>query len=114
MSKPVSNEIRAKNRRSLVLLILVFCMPMIIAWFVLKNIDTLKPSKSRNMGELVHPARPLNDFVFTQLDNKKFTLKELRGKWSVVYFVTGDCEKICQETVSKMTDLKQIRKHLAS
>ena len=102
MNNPIPNNIRAKNRRSLIILILVFCMPMIIAWFVLKNIDTLKPSKTRNKGELVQPAKPLADFELVQMDKKKFTLTELRGKWSVIYFAPADCEQVCQETISKI------------
>ena len=98
----VSNKVRNKNRRRLVLLILVFLMPMIVAWFVLKNIDTLMPSGSRNFGELIQPALPLQDFDLQNIDGTKFSLNEIKGKWSIFYFANSECSELCQTTLSKI------------
>ena len=102
MNSEVSTKVRNKNRRRLILIILVFCMPLIVAWFVLKNIDTLKPSGTRNHGELVQPARPLVDFELQQMNKQKFSLADVKGKWSFFYFAGSACNDICQKTITKM------------
>lgn len=102
MNSEVSTQVRNKNRRRLILIVLVFCMPLIVAWFVLKNIDTLKPSGSRNYGELVQPARPLTDFELQQMNTQKFTLADLKGKWNFFYFAGSACSEICQQTIAKI------------
>jgi len=96
------NQLRNKNRRNFVLLVVVFLMPMIVAWLVLKNIDTLKPSGSRNFGELIQPARPLQEFTLQLRDGVKFGLDEVRGKWNIFYFNKSECAQTCQETFTKL------------
>ena len=95
-------KIRNKNRRSLILLAVLFILPLLAAWFILKNINTFAPSGTRNYGELVRPARPLSDFTLQQSNGEKFGLKEMRGKWNVIYFGGNDCNKLCQEAISKV------------
>lgn len=96
------NQLRNKNRRNFVLLVFVFLLPMIVAWLVLKNIDTLKPSGSRNFGELVQPAMPLQEFTLQMREGAKFGLDETRGKWNIFYFNKSECAQLCQETFTKL------------
>lgn len=95
-------KLRNKNRRSLILMVLVFLMPMLVAWFVLKNIDTLQPKESTNFGELVQPAKPLNEFSLIKGVDEKFTLEQIKGMWNIFYFSASDCNQICKDTLSKI------------
>ncbi len=95
-------KIRNKNRRSMILLATLFILPMLAAWFVLRNINTFMPSGTQNYGDLIHPARPLATFSLQQKDGTAFGVKEMRGKWNVIYFGGNDCTKVCQEALSKV------------
>lgn len=95
-------KIRNKNRRSMILLALIFILPMLAAWIVYKNIHTFLPSGTQNYGELINPARPLSKFSLQQKSGAKFGLKEMQGKWNIVYFGGNDCNKTCQEAISKV------------
>ena len=98
----VPTEVRNRNRRNLIIMIVVFIMPMAIAWFVLQNIDMFKPSGSRNFGQLVHPAIPLENFELKLSDDSPLVLDTIKGKWSVIFFAGSHCDALCQETVSKI------------
>ena len=95
-------KLRNKNRRSLILLVLVFLMPMLVAWIVLKNIDMLKPDESSNFGELVHPAQPVNEFSLIRGEDEKITLDSIKGSWNIFYFSGSDCNQVCMDTLSKI------------
>lgn len=97
-----STQLRNKNRRSLILLMFVFLLPMIIAYIVKENKESLAPSGSRNLGELVRPAMPLQDFNLKNIDGTAIGLKEIQGKWSVFYFANSSCNEICQATLTKI------------
>ena len=102
MNNVVDRKTRNRNRRNLILLVLVFCLPMIVAWLVLKNIDSLRPAGSVNFGQLVQPPRPITDFALQNVAGEKVDLAAVQGHWSVFYFGQSDCNALCQETVSKI------------
>jgi cytochrome oxidase Cu insertion factor (SCO1/SenC/PrrC family) len=102
MNEQVSKEVRNKNRRSLIILVVIFILPVAIAWFVKENIDKFKPSGTSNFGQLVQPAIPLNEFSLKQADGTQFNLETTRGKWNIFYFTRNQCDQICVETISKI------------
>ncbi len=96
MSEISRADIR-RSRRSLILLIILFLSPVIAAWLVYSHYSQSGNEKTKNYGELVSPARPLSNFALVGPESKPFTIKELRGKWSMVYFDDGECKGTCEQ-----------------
>lgn len=94
-----------RSRLTLILLVIIFILPIALAWYVSKN-KSLQPTNTKNYGELFQPVRPLPDFKLKKLDGSEFVLEDLRRKWSVIYFVANNCNKICQESLVKVRDAR--------
>lgn len=88
---PMSEEKRAKGRRTLLLLVVVVIAPVIASY----SAYYLFPRDQRtNYGELVAaPAPPLSG---SRADGRPFALSELRGKWVLFAGAPGRCDEPCQ------------------
>ncbi|MEJ2452446.1 MAG: SCO family protein, partial [Gammaproteobacteria bacterium] len=64
------------------------------------------PSSTVNNGVLYKPAVSLKEFKLFTVDNKPFTLAEMRGKWSLIYIGQATCNKACKETLIKARDAR--------
>jgi cytochrome oxidase Cu insertion factor (SCO1/SenC/PrrC family) len=96
VNQQVSNKQRNQNRSKLIILILMFFGSVFIAWLLINNADTWRPWGTKNNGDLVIPARPVTDLTMQTLDDKSFTIKEMVGKWVMVYIGKTDCDEICK------------------
>ncbi len=96
MNQQVSNTQRNQNRTKLIILILMFFGSVFIAWLLINNAETWRPWDTKNNGDLIIPARPITDLSMKTLDGKKFTIKEMVGKWVVVYIGKTGCDKLCK------------------
>lgn len=94
---------RVSNRRTLVLLLAVFALPAVVA--VLMYLSGWKPSSSGNHGELIQPARFIEDRVLQSLDGKQVKLSELHGNWTMVYFDTASCADECMKRLYLMRQI---------
>jgi cytochrome oxidase Cu insertion factor (SCO1/SenC/PrrC family) len=65
-----------------------------------------RSERSLNHGELVQPARPLDDAALATLDGKPLRLHALRGKWTLVYFGPAECGKPCTDNLYKMRQVQ--------
>jgi len=94
------------GRLKLVALIGAFAGPLLLAtvWFAL--IDPQGEVDTRNNGQLIEPAWPLEDFSLRLADGGAFGLDELRGHWTLVYFAGGDCAEQC---VQNLYHMRQVR-----
>lgn len=92
---------RRRGRSTFLLLLAVFFVPLLLA-IVLSKSDSWRPSKTKNYGELITPVRQLAEFNLHSLDGAAFQLKDVQGKWSVVYVGGGDCNDICKEVLYKI------------
>ena len=95
-----TEEIRKKNQRTIILLILAFLAPVMAAYLIYLNMG--KVSNTRNNGDLVAPARPLTDFKLNSLDGKAFGMNELQGNWHLIYIGKGPCAEVCRDRLSTM------------
>jgi cytochrome oxidase Cu insertion factor (SCO1/SenC/PrrC family) len=86
-----------KNRITLVLLLAVFVVGIFGA-SLLVYFDW-HPSKTKNHGELITPARDVPDFVLQDSKGNPFTKNQLARKWSVIYVAMNTCEAPCQQTL---------------
>lgn len=88
------------GRRAMLALAALFIVPMLIAfWYANYGGE---PQATKNHGELVQPARPLDGFNLETLDGEVFDAEALRGKWSLVYFGGAECGAPCAESLYKM------------
>jgi len=88
---------KGKGRQQLVMIILLFAVPPLVAYFVWSNLSTFSSGATNNVGTLVHPARPLN---FDTLRNDKaepLDVKALSGRWTFVIYGHGGCDEVCQK-----------------
>ncbi|TCK17082.1 cytochrome oxidase Cu insertion factor (SCO1/SenC/PrrC family) [Thiogranum longum] len=103
MNKIVS---RTRSRAALVLLLLVFAAPVILAWLVFFVFPEFRPTDTMNHGELVVPARPLPAFHLQGIGTDTVDQNFLRGKWTFVYLAEGACEKPCVDQLYKMRQVR--------
>ncbi|MFV1982328.1 MAG: SCO family protein [Thiohalomonadales bacterium] len=96
MNQQVSNTQRNQNRTKLIILLLMFFGSVFIAWLLINNADTWRPWDTKNNGDLIIPARPIADLSMKTLDGKKFTIKEMVGKWVMVYIGKTGCDELCK------------------
>lgn len=95
-------EIR-RSQLKLVVLLLVFLLPVVIAYIMHLNPQWL-PKATKNNGVLFKPAVSLHEFTLRTQADKPFTLADMRGKWSLIYIGGASCDKACQETLFKARD----------
>ncbi|MDH5444350.1 MAG: SCO family protein [Gammaproteobacteria bacterium] len=97
---PSTEEIKKQNQKIIILLVMSFAIPIIAAYVVFFNMGEV--TKTRNYGELITPARPLETLNLQTLKGQDFGFEALKGKWHLVYIGKGQCNDICQERLSTM------------
>ncbi len=78
---------------------LVFIIPVVAAIF-------WKPQQFMNHGELVEPARPIDDVALTTLEGKPIRFGELKTKWTLLYFGPAACLQACERNLYKMRQVR--------
>ena len=100
MANNKTEENTRRNRFTLLALALVFVLPLAYAFWVYRSMES--PATTKNYGDLVHPARPIEQLSLTQLDGSSFGLDDLRGKWTLVYVGNGECDSKCAQALYKL------------
>lgn len=104
-NRPTGSPSGARSKLPVVLLALVFVLPLAVALLAYRTID-VSTTGTTNYGELVHPARPLEQVQLSRLDGKAFTIDDLRGKWTMVYILGSACGESCRQSVYKMRQVR--------
>ena len=102
MTEPMSKRALTRQRLTLIGIALLFLSPMLAAWITWQYVQRHGVSSTVNHGDLVRPAQPLTEFSLQDGEGKSFTLKDLRGKWNLVYLGGNDCDSDCREVLYKM------------
>lgn len=87
-------------RRKLLLLATLFALPMVVAYVL--YFGGWRPAAFGNHGELVQPARALEDVALARLDGAAVHLGELRGRWALIAFSAAECLGPCERNLVKM------------
>ena len=90
----------------MVLMLLVFAAPVILAWLVFFVFPEYRPTGTMNHGQLVTPVRPLSEFSLHDVKGATVDQNYLRGKWTFVYLADGACEQSC---VQQLYKIRQVR-----
>lgn len=97
------SEKKSKSgRRTLVLLIVLFSAPIVLAYYINQHLQKTGNFKTKNYGELIVPPRPLIDVELQKYPSGIFNFSNIHGKWVLVYFGSAECDKKCEETLYKM------------
>lgn len=95
-----SETIKKSNRQNLLLVLAVFALPVVVA--TLMYVTGWKPSATGNHGELIQPARFIEEISMQSIDGKPVKFSELHGKWTMVYFDTSVCPDDCMKQLFNM------------
>ncbi|MHB8535210.1 MAG: SCO family protein [Sulfuricaulis sp.] len=88
------------GRRRILLIAALFALPVIAAYAL--YLSGWRPSSTGNHGELVQPARPIEDVALTLLDGKPIRFSDLHGKWTLIAFGAAQCLTPCESNLYKM------------
>jgi hypothetical protein len=98
---------RPTNRRGgrwvLVLLALLFTSGIVVSYVLVET--GWRPTTTKNYGELVQPARPIEDVALTRLGDGALRFADLRGKWTLAYFGSAECTRPCADNLYKMRQI---------
>lgn len=95
-----------RQRRLLIALALLFFAPLGLAFYLYYGHGTWHPGGHVNAGELVEPARPLPSQALPLLGSGNTDRNFLKGKWTLLYVVSGPCTEICR---GRLYDTRQVR-----
>ena len=85
-------------------LIAIFALPEIIA--VSLQAMKWRPDSTTNRGELIQPARSIEDLEFQTIDNKSVKFSEFRKKWIMVSFADSVCNDACLKNMYLMRQVQ--------
>lgn len=88
------------NRGILALLLLLFVLPVAAATGL--YLAGWRPANGGNHGELIRPARQVEDLALQTLDGQPVRFGALRGKWTMVYFGASSCPEACMKSLYAM------------
>lgn len=100
---------RRNFRISLVLVFLVCVGPFIGAWLWYAFMGPPEPDETTNHGELVHPARPLENVelpVIHARDEADRLPAHETGRWTVLLVAANGCDERCQEILWKTRQIR--------
>lgn len=105
---------KGKGRKQLILLIAFFVTPIIIAIIMYNLVPEGGPTKTKNYGDLIVPARPLTDVTLQSESGKDFKFSDMHKTWVMIYIGDATCDKTCAEVLYKMRQsrLAQRGEHL--
>ena len=103
-----------KGRKQLFLLVAFFVAPIVLAIIMYNNMPAGGPTKTKNYGDLVTPARPLTDVTLQTESGKDYKFSDMNKTWVMIYIGKADCDKTCADVLYKMRQsrLAQRGEHL--
>ncbi|MEX2163334.1 MAG: SCO family protein [Sulfuricaulis sp.] len=100
MTTPVNP---APGRRRLLLLAALLLLPVLVAYGLYYS--GWRPSATANHGELLQPARPVQDVALTLLGGESSRFSHWHGKWTLLTFSTAECLKPCERNLNNIRQI---------
>jgi cytochrome oxidase Cu insertion factor (SCO1/SenC/PrrC family) len=96
------------SRSALLLIAAIFIISPVTAWLFHSGIINLgdEQRESKNRGELVHPARPLEGFELLDDNGEIITQENFLGLWTLLEFAVSPCNEDCMKNVYKMRQIR--------
>ncbi len=96
----------ARARLYLAGLALLFMAPLLIAASLYYFGNRLPTPRVDSNGDLLLPARPIDDFEVRDLAGRPLDPEYLRGKWTLVYVGGSRCNLWCEASLFKMRQVR--------
>ncbi len=84
----------------------LYAAPLLAAWLWFAYVNANEGAGVSVNGELIHPAVPLEPFELSSVTQPVWGLDDIRGKWSMVYFASGECDKQCETALYNMRQIR--------
>lgn len=91
-----------RSRSQIWVLLAVFFAPLIIAFVLYYGVEGWRPSGNTNHGELVQPPQMLPAADLPSGSEQPLAASVFKGKWTLVYIGTGECDARCREALTLM------------
>jgi len=103
-----------KGRKQLILLVAFFVAPIVLAIIMYNTMPAGGPTKTKNHGDLVTPARPLTDVPLQTESGKDYKFSDMNKTWVMIYIGNATCDKTCAKVLYEMRQsrLAQRGEHL--
>jgi cytochrome oxidase Cu insertion factor (SCO1/SenC/PrrC family) len=106
VSEPGAHAHKARQRRKLIGVALLFFAPLALAFYLYYGMGW-HPGGRVNAGELIEPARPLPPLALPfQAGDAQTKPRFLKGKWTLLYVQNGRCDDECRK---HLYDTRQVR-----
>jgi len=109
MNNPENTQVEPKKKSNTTLwvMLLLFGLPYVAAFYFYFNRDEINLGITSNYGTIVSPARPVADIDLVKLDATKFKLSSLKGKWVLFSIGASSCQQDCIDNLYKIRQIKK-------
>ena len=94
-------QAQTKNKLSIIVLILLFTAPVIVAVVMNSKLINYSPGNTKNKGDLILPPVKITDDA----------LKSYENYWTVVYSHTGNCDEACLGMLEALYRIRLTKGH---
>ncbi|MCP4409548.1 MAG: cytochrome oxidase assembly protein [Gammaproteobacteria bacterium] len=97
-----TNQAKVKtSRRTAIWLMVVSLAPLVLATLFYLFPGYLPWTGTKNHGKLIDPPRPLLPFEAKTNQGEPLLLQDIKGKWTLLYLGTGECDLYCEASLFK-------------
>jgi cytochrome oxidase Cu insertion factor (SCO1/SenC/PrrC family) len=97
---------RLLGRLTLIAVVSAFAFPLVLANWIFHHPEVWTPATFTNHGELIDPARPIEDLALVTADGARFTVEQLRNRWTLLYVGDGVCDLYCGAALFKTRQVR--------
>ncbi len=87
-----------KNGRILLIMLVLFGAPYLVAWYFFFSGTSLDVGNSSNKGNLVSPIRPLAEVAYQLHDGTQLEVDDLKAHWLMISVAAG-CDELCEQSL---------------
>lgn len=106
MTETEQTQAERKNKITLILIFLACSFPLILSWILLNFTDFVNKENTVNRGALIEPIVPIENIDLIKHTEHEDEHYELHGKWSLVYYNEGVCDKACIKKLDAISRIK--------
>ncbi len=104
---PFDPALRRRNRIMLVLLVLCFVLPLIVA--VALQQSGWRPERTGNRGTLLQPPIALADIPLRHADGSEYRYAPQEQRWQIAVVPPPDCGAACSELIADLGKVWQLQ-----
>jgi len=104
-----NNVNTTKARIGLIAVVLLFILSPILAWMFYTGVigAGYQADAGKNYGELIHPARPLENIQLLDANDRPVGRESFLGLWTMLLFADAACDDACLQNIYNMRQIHQ-------